>query len=265
MLLIAENVKIPGYGRSSPSKRGDDKRTIGLAILGALRTLLPPDQKQNLLITGHDRGARICHRLAVDDREGLGLGGFLIRGTILLDIVPTLTQWESFQDSANSTGSFHWPLLANVRLATSLIKAQGGDKFCRSLIEKWAGKDADSLRLLNQNDALKVYTDFFTRESVIRASCQDYRAGADEDVQEQKSDQISKGARIGCPALIVFSSEYLGGRFDVRTVWSKWVKDTAKLFVEEISGSGHFVAEEAPKATATHINNFWHKIVHSNI
>ncbi|KAI9733855.1 MAG: hypothetical protein M1818_007122 [Claussenomyces sp. TS43310] len=208
-------------------------------------------------MTGHDRGARICHRLAVDNGDGAGLQDFLIRGTILLDIVPTLTQWDTFKRSTSAVGHFHWPLLANVDFATELIKAQGGDKFCRSLIDRWAGKTPEGLRSLKENGALKVYGDFFAQASVIRASCQDYRAGAEEDVEEQKLDQNSRDARIGCPTLVIYSSEYLGSHYDVEKVWSTWVRDTAKLRVAGIKGSGHFIAEEAPVPTAALINDFW--------
>ncbi|KAF4303305.1 putative alpha beta hydrolase [Botryosphaeria dothidea] len=57
---------LPGYGRSTPSQTTHDKLAIGLAILEALSTLLPSQPNPTpIILVGHDRGARIAHRLAL--------------------------------------------------------------------------------------------------------------------------------------------------------------------------------------------------------
>lgn len=132
---------LPGYGRSAPlpSPTGHYKRSTGISILTTLYSLIlqyhsqPSSPLIPIILLGHDRGARICHRLAVDFSSPPPNFGFNkifeLKGTILLDIVPTLVQRQSVSDSRVSMESFHWSFLANVELATAMIKAHGGDNW----------------------------------------------------------------------------------------------------------------------------------------
>jgi hypothetical protein len=44
-------------------------------------------------------------------------------------------------------------------------------------LDRWIGKSAAGQEKFKQHDAIQVYADSFKAESVIRASCDDYRAG----------------------------------------------------------------------------------------
>jgi pimeloyl-ACP methyl ester carboxylesterase len=204
---------------------------------------------------GHDRGARICHRLAVANPSP----HFKILGSVFLDIVPTLIQWQTFSTPTTSIGSFHWPFLANVEFAVPIIMAQGGDVFIRTCLERWLGKGREARTNFEKDDAIAVYAEFFKKESVIRATCDDYRAGGKEDIEEQLSDQ-KEGRKIDGNVLSVYSAEYLGRRYDLKKVWSEWISGKGSLEVLGIGGGvGHFVAEEAPGGTASAIISFYDK------
>lgn len=183
---------------------------------------------------------------------------FDLLGTVLLDIQPTLTQFKSFGSAANAVKSFHWSFLANVDYATEMILAQGGPIFCRSLIRRWAGSDVACLKSLESNEALSVYGDYFEQESVIRATCEDYRAAAEEDLREQEADQ-ENNKKMGGEVLVIYSKEFLG-RFDVRRMWSAWVSEVQALQVEEVDRSGHFVAEECPDVIAKLLIEFVQRV-----
>lgn len=176
-------------------------------------------------------------------------------GSVLLDIVPTLTQFESFADSKIATGSFHWSFLANVGVATEMIMAQGGGNFCQYLIKRWAGSSPKCLESLQSDDSMTVYGKYFDHESVVRATCKDYEAGAKEDVDEQKYDQ-ENNRKIPCKTLVIYSADYLGSRFDLKEVWNDWMNSPSLLHVEGISNAGHFIAEETPGITARCIGQF---------
>jgi hypothetical protein len=76
-----------------------------MALLGSLGLVIASDRVQSIVLAGHDRGVRICHQRLVDADSYLL--NFNVRGTIVLDIVPTLVQWQSFDDSKASAGRFH--------------------------------------------------------------------------------------------------------------------------------------------------------------
>lgn len=218
---------------------------------------MPSNKTQPLIIAGHDRGARVCHRLAVDNNYA----DLTIKGMILLDIVPTLVQWQTFANPVAASNAFHWPLLANVELATAMIMASGGDEWTRGCLRRWAGKSEAGSANFEAHDAVEVYAGLFKQESVVRASCDDYRAGAQEDVEEQKEDQAA-GKKVSIPTLLVYSDDYIGKRYDMMKVWREWVDDDNLLEEEAIGdGIGHFIAEEAPQKTAAAISKFYAKFI----
>lgn len=264
---------IPGYGRSSPPSDGD-KRNVGRLIIEAFIKFVNPEgpslyKKQKVVLAGHDRGARICHRIAVDFSHNFptlseypdndSYKSINIQGVVLMDIVPTIEQWKSFAQAPNSVGSFHWPFLANEELATGMIKAYGGGKFCTEMILKWAAADwnTNDENNLSEGNALDVYAHYFDKESVIRASCKDYVAGGNEDVTSQAED-IELKRLLEVPTLVLYSKDYLGSRYNVRKAWSKWVSRPDDLLeVEAILYSGHFIAEENWDETYNALANFW--------
>ena len=129
----------------------------------------------------------------------------------------------------------------------------------RTCLERWVGKDAAARARFEGNDAIAVYAEFFKKESVVRATCDDYRGGGQEDIEEQLSDQKA-GRKIDGDVLSVYSAEYLGKRYDLKKVWSEWVSGKGSLEVLGISGGVcHFVAEEAPEETASAIVSFYNK------
>lgn len=133
--------------------------------------------------------------------------------------------------------------------------AQGGGRFCKYLIDRWAGGARKGLHSLKSNGSMEVYSKYFDNEAVVRATCKDYEAGAKEDVDEQRSDQKA-GRKINCPTMVIYSADYLGSRFDLEAVWKQWISHTSLLQVEGISDAGHFVAEEAPEITASCFSQF---------
>lgn len=216
---------------------------------------------QRIILVGHDRGARVAHRLAVDFgqlvTEPHDLFEFV--GLVIMDILPTAEQWKIFgSTSTNSARSFHWPLLANVDLATAMIKAYGGGKWCKDMMTRWSGADEEGQQSLQRGGAFDIYARYFDQESVIRATCEDYRAGAEEDVTAQDEDQ-NKDHKIMVPTLVLYSSDYSGKRYgaQMEEIWSKWMAKPENLEVEEITNSGHFIAEEQPRQTYAALGRFY--------
>ncbi|KAF9701635.1 hypothetical protein EKO04_001131 [Ascochyta lentis] len=245
---------LPGYGASAAIEK-HDKLTVGNALLSALQTEVkrtssnPPVGDIPIILIGHDRGARVSHRLAVS-----GVAGFDIRGVCLIDIVPTSTQWQHDASPATAakqiTGYFHWPLLANVDLATRMIGAFGPAQFLEEMTTLWAGKSDVGLKSFKADDSLKVYGEFFAQPHVLKASCEDYQHGATTDVEREEEDQKA-GRKIGVPLFLLYSETYIGGRYSFPDVWRDWVAEGVDIQHHALGGGiGHFGAEEAPEESA---------------
>ena len=130
-------------------------------------------------------------------------------------------------------------------------------------LDRWVGKSEAGISKFREDNAVNVYADFFKNEAVVRATCDDYRAGAEEDVELQEEDQKS-GRKIGVNVLVIYSKDYLGARYNIRSVWEGWMADGAKekLDVHAIGGGvGHFIAEEAPDEVANAVLGFYHEHV----
>ncbi|KAF2124180.1 alpha/beta-hydrolase [Dothidotthia symphoricarpi CBS 119687] len=243
---------MPGYGASAPTEKMD-KLTVGNALMDALKSEVSKARTSSdaqgdipIVIISHDRGARVAHRLAVS-----GVAGVDIRGVCLIDIVPTSTQWQHNASPTTAakevTGYFHWPFLANVSLATRMITALGPSTFCTDMIQRWAGS---GLSNLTADSALPLYGALFAQPHVLKASCEDYAAGATVDLEMQAADQEA-GRKIKCPTLLLYSSGGIGSRFAFPDVWREWVGDGVEIEDRPLGGGvGHFGAEEAPEESA---------------
>ena len=193
---------------------------------------------------GHDRGARIAHRLAVGDS---GFPHLEITGLVVIDIVPTKVQWEVFSNPMSGAAYFHWPFLANVDQATKMIGVYGGDNWCRDIILRAQGSSPEGLASFAADKSHDIYAANFSRRDAIFGSCQDYHYGSVLEVNEQSED-MKNGLKINVPTLVIFSEEKLGKMHDVANVWKDWIAEGVKYQAEGIgSERGHYLPEEAPK------------------
>lgn len=224
------------------------KRAVGGAVFEALREVFDINRLEGnplkIVLIGHDRGARIAHRLAVDHA---GLPHLQILSVILFDIVPTKVQWEAFASPLAGTGYFHWPFLANVELATKMIMAYGGDNWCRDILERAQGASLDGQASFAADGAHDIYAANFKNHDAILGSCEDYRSGSVLEVKEQTED-MKTGRRITVPILVIFAAEKLGRMHDVSTVWEDWVEDGVEYQAVGVGeGKGHYLPEEDPE------------------
>ncbi|PVH92407.1 alpha/beta-hydrolase [Periconia macrospinosa] len=260
---------LPGYGASAPlpdSFKFHDKLSVGKAVLGGLKSALAAEssgkekEEIHVVLIGHDRGARVAHRLTVS-KEEVGEFGVKVRGVCLVDIVPTSIQWAGATSPHEIKTYWHWAFLANPHIAMPMITAYSGSKWCSTAINSWLGTSERGLSTFHSSSSLSVYASFMEDPSVIAATCKDYEAGAGVDVDAQKEDQ-EKGRKIGVPLLLVWSAGGLGKRFDVKGSWGEWVEDGVEIEGLALGGGiGHFGAEEAPEETAERVNAWLGKVV----
>lgn len=175
-------------------------------------------------VVGHDRGARVAYRMALDHPQ-------VVDSLTAIDIVPTIDEWESI-DGPGSISTFHWPFLAQPGGLPETLIAGAPDVWFDHLMASWS-KYADRI----SPDAMAEYRRCFRQRTVIDATCADYRAGASIDVDHDVADR-SDGSVIACPVLVLASA----GRGDLSAAWARWASDVTC----EVLDGGHFLPEEDP-------------------
>jgi len=236
--------ELPGYGVSTACK-SHSKKAVGSALLEALEAVfkISKGARRKVILGGHDRGARVCHRLAIDK---LGFENLQIVGTVLMDIVPTKVQWDAFSNPSSAVNYWHWPFLANVGIATDMMEAYGGDKWCRYQLTRIQGPNEEGQKRFAADGAHDVYAELFKKRETLIGSCEDYASGAAPEVSEQTED-MKNGRKLEIPTLVLFSATLIGSKLDVPKIWQEWVAEGTELKAIGIgNGYGHYLAEEGP-------------------
>ena len=190
------------------------------------------------LLVGHDRGARVAHRLAVDHPGS-------VEKVVVLDIAPTLAMYEQTTEFF-ARAYWHWFFL--------ILPAHGPER----MIGADAGaylreKMADSYdRGVFAPEAWAEYERCFT-PGAIHASCEDYRAAAGIDLIHDRADRDA-GRGINCPLLALWGERGIIGRcFRPLEEWKRVCKDVRGHDVP----SGHYIPEEAPDVLIARLGEFF--------
>lgn len=230
-----------GYGDSAKPPGGDDhagyaKRTMAQDQVAVMEQL----GFSRFAVAGHDRGARVAYRMALDHPGR-------VSRLAVLDIVPTAAMWEGV-DQAFGMGAYHWFFLAQpFDLPESLIGAEP-EYFLRTMLARWSGTpDAFA------PEAMAEYVAHFRDPACIHASCEDYRAGATLDRDHDLADR-ERGHRISCPVLVLWGAGRGGrGGRDWLGTWREWATDVRGRGLP----CGHFLPEEAPEETYAALHAFF--------
>ncbi len=229
-----------GYGDSSQPEGALDhsnysKRAMARDQVELMRQL----GFERFYLAGHDRGARVAHRLALDHPD-------CVLKLALLDISPTKKMYE------NTTREFaqayyHWFFLIQPRpLPEKLIGSHPQFYLLKKIGSGSAGLAPFSPEALNE------YLRCFTPET-IHASCEDYRAPVSIDLAYDRAD-AQAGRKIACPLLALW-----GKRGAIERYFSP-LKDWAEVATDargRALDGGHYLAEELPDETLAEFKSFF--------
>lgn len=232
---------LPGYGKSigppcDEAFHAYSKRTTARTMADLMSHL----GHERFLLAGHDRGARVAFRLALDQPER-------VEKYAALDIVPTLDQWQRMNADRALSG-YHWQFLAVPAPLPEKLIGSDPDFYLEHLLRRWAG-NYDALT----EGSLADYREAFRKPEVIHATCNDYRAGASID---REHDQASRdgGEKIQCPVHVIWGRGYLSNRAgSPLPVWQQWADNVGETGLD----CGHFVAEELPDDCARAMLSFF--------
>lgn len=233
---------LAGYGGSfkppaSPDHAAYAKRAMA-ADMAALMSALGHDA---YLVAGHDRGARVAHRLALDFSDK-------VRALALLDIVPTLEHFER-ADMAFAMGYYHWFWLAQPHpFPEELINGAPEAWFKAHTSREPKGDD------FFHPEALADYLAAVRDPEMITGMCEDYRAAATIDLDHDRASRAA-GEKITCPVLVLWGAKgKIAQWYDPLKVWAPYCALPPE---GRALATGHYLAEEDPEAVIKQLTCIW--------
>lgn len=215
-----------GYGASDkPIEDGPDtysKRTMGADVVELARRL----GHDRFALAGHDRGALVAIRTAMDHSE-------TVTHLASLDVLPTLDMWEVMRGTSAAVG-FHLYLMAQPPGLPERMIAASADEFFGHFLDLWTNDPAAI-----PADVRSAYLD--ACRGAVPSIVADYRASAGIDVEHDRVDRDA-GRVLRMPVTVLQQDwgSMLG--FDAAALWGAWAPDLRHVPVR----CGHFMAEEAP-------------------
>jgi haloacetate dehalogenase len=226
-----------GYGGSrAPAGgahgEGFSKREIAAELVELMRAM----EYERFAVVGHDRGARVAYRMALDHPDRVGR-------LAVLNVIPTVDQFQRMAGGP-SLGYWPWFLLAQPAPFPEQLITAAREHFLRFIFESWT-EDTSAIG----EEAFAVYLDALAPPAPA-AICGDYRASFWLDQEHEEADRQA-GRRIERPILVVTGAAETQ-LTDAGEVWREWAVDVRAATVP----GGHFLPEEAPQALATELAEF---------
>ncbi len=229
-----------GYGDSAKPPGGPDQAAYGKrAMAGDMAGLMRELGFDTFDVVGHDRGARVTHRLCLDHPER-------VRRAAVLDVVPTRHMF-AMADRAFGMAYFHWYFLAQPYDLPERMLGADPEGWVRHAVGAWS-RVGDAF----DEEAVTEYVRCFVDPEAIRASCDDYRAGAGTDLVDDDAS-FAAGARVTCPLLVLWGGRgFVGAQYDVPSVWRDYATDVTAMPLD----CGHFLPEERAEETYQAVQEF---------
>jgi pimeloyl-ACP methyl ester carboxylesterase len=190
-------------------------------------------------LVGHDRGARCAYRLALDEPDA-------VTRLAVMDVVPIGDVYDR-ADRTFSLSYWVWSFLAApAPVPEQFIKAAPA-VLVDFMLDTWPEvKDAFPA------EVRAAYVKQFSDRATVHAICEEFRAAATLDYQQDEADRGNR--KISCPVLFLWSQRGQVAKLydDPLTIWREWADDVRG----EPVPVGHFIPEEAPEQTARQLLDF---------
>lgn len=229
-----------GYGdsdkpRGLPDHSNYSKRAMALDQVEVMAAL----GFERFAVAGHDRGARVAHRMALDHPQR-------VSRLAVLDIVPTRTMYaRTTREFAKAY--YHWFFLIQPEpFPETLIGANPEAYLRKHMGGRFAGLAPFA------PDGWPEYLRCFGDPAAIHATCEDYRAAESIDLEHDDADFGRR--KVECPVLVLWGRHGVIERcFEPLTDWRE--------YADAVSGNsldcGHYLPEERAEETAQALQRFF--------
>jgi haloacetate dehalogenase len=191
-------------------------------------------------LAGHDRGARVAHRLVLDHPG-------VVTRLAVLDIMPTRHVLHTLTRTV-AAAYYQWFFLAAGNgIPEHLIAADPG-YWVRTVTSQLLG-DGKSI----EPEVLEDYIRCFGDPGTIAGSCADFRSALGVDLVHD-DETFAAGQRVSCPVLVLWGKQSFVGRgYEPLSVWPQYATDVRG----DALPTGHFVPEEAPDLVTAAFRGFF--------
>ncbi len=236
--VVASDLR--GYGDSGKPATTPDHFPYSKRAMAADQVeLMAALGHERFFLAGHDRGARVAHRMALDHPGH-------VRALAVLDIAPTLAMYEQ-ADDAFARAYWHWFFL--IQPAPLPERMIGNDPAL--VLPAKMGSGAAGLAPFAP-EAWAEYVRCFT-PAMVHASCEDYRAAATIDLEHDRADRAA-GVRVRSPLLALWGARGVIERcFKPLDEWRR-VADNVR---GQALPAGHYLPEEVPDLVAAALEQFF--------
>jgi haloacetate dehalogenase len=221
-----------GYGESACPESGPDHEGYSFRAMAADQVAVMAELgHERFAVVGHDRGARVTHRMALDHPDR-------VQRAAVLDILPTRHVY-SHVDRALATAYYHWFFFIQPADLPERLIAGDPIGYLHALLGAWGGGVGHVTA-----EALAAYERAFADPVRRHAMLEDYRAGASIDLEHDEAD---RGRRVEVPLLALWGTRSVVGAspIDPLQVWRELGTDVRGGTVD----AGHFLVEERPAET----------------
>lgn len=237
--VIASDLR--GYGASSKPRGKPDHSTYSKRSMAAdQHALMKALGYRQFFLLGHDRGARVSHRLAMDYPAS-------VLKLMMLDISPTLTMYDN-TTMEFAKGYWHWFFLIQPEPVPETMIGANPEYWLKNHMGRHAGTGIFS------PERWAEYLAGASNPQSMHAMCEDYRAAASIDLGHDREDR-QNGKKLQMPIRVLWGEHGLVNKC------FKPVEDWNQVSAMPVSGkavpSGHYIPEELPETLIEEARQFF--------
>jgi haloacetate dehalogenase len=231
-----------GYGDSSKPPGGGDHSDYAFRAMAQDQVeVMQSLGYEQFFAAGHDRGARVLHRMCLDHPQRVLRAAFM-------DMLP---QHHLLNNVTRQWGTFSWHWFFMIQPYPTPEKMMGADP--EFFIRRKLSKTDQGTSFFDQ-DSLADYIRCIKNPDTIHGMCEDYRATFGIDLDMDTKD-FEAGKRVTMPAMILWGAKGgVGRNHDAAKVWSQYATNIVRTATVP---SGHYLQEECPDETYAELSGFF--------
>jgi pimeloyl-ACP methyl ester carboxylesterase len=191
-------------------------------------------------VVSHDRGSRCGYRLALDHPDA-------VTRLAVMDIIPVGEAYRR-ADRAFSLAYWVWSFLAAAEPVPEQFIGAAPAVLVDYMLDAWP-----EVKNAFPPEVRAEYVRQFSDPATAHAICEEFRASATLDCRYDEEDR-GNNRKIACPVLFLWSQRGSVAKLydDPLAIWREWADDVRG----EPVPVGHFIPEEAPDETTSHLLDF---------